>query len=106
VIALWRTIDDPTRAGRVAAILTLVGAINIPIIKFSVDWWNTLHQPASVVKMSGPAIHPSILMPLLVMAIAATLLFVTLHVAAMRNEILKRRVRSMQMMQAELAPGR
>jgi heme exporter protein C len=90
----------------VAAILTLVGAINIPIIKFSVDWWNTLHQPASVVKMSGPAIHPTILMPLLVMAIAFTLLFVTLHVAAMRNEILKRRVRSMQMMQAELAPGR
>ena len=70
VIALWRTIDDPTRAGRVAAILTLVGAINIPIIKFSVEWWNTL------------------------------------HLAAMRNEILKRRVRSMQMMQAELAPGR
>ncbi len=106
VIALWRTIDDPTRAGRAAAILTLVGAINIPIIKFSVDWWNTLHQPASVVKMSGSAIHPTILMPLLVMAIAFTLLFVTLHVAAMRNEILKRRVRSMQMMQAELAPGR
>ncbi|MET0868424.1 MAG: heme transporter HemC, partial [Pseudorhodoplanes sp.] len=83
-----------------------VGAINIPIIKFSVEWWNTLHQPASVVKMGGPAIHPTILLPLLVMAIAATLLFVTLHVAAMRNEILKRRVRSMQMMQAELAPGR
>jgi heme exporter protein C len=106
VIALWRTIEDPTRAGRVVAILTLVGAINIPIIKFSVDWWNTLHQPASVVKMDGPAIHSSILLPLLVMAIAATLLFVTLHVAAMGNEILKRRVRSMQMMQAELAPGR
>jgi heme exporter protein C len=106
VIALWRTIDDPTRAGRVAAILTLVGAINIPIIKFSVEWWNTLHQPASVVKMGGPAIHSSILLPLLVMAIAFTLLFITLHVAAMRNEILKRRVRSMQMMQAELAPGR
>jgi heme exporter protein C len=106
VIALWRTIDDPTRAGRVAAILTLVGAINIPIIKFSVDWWNTLHQPASVGKMGGPAIHPSILLPLLVMAIAFTLLFITLHLAAMRNEILKRRVRSMQMMQAELAPGR
>jgi heme exporter protein C len=106
VIALWRTIEDPTRAGRVVAILTLVGAINIPIIKFSVDWWNTLHQPASVVKMDGPAIHSSILLPLLVMAIAATLLFITLHVAAMGNEILKRRVRSMQMMQAELAPGR
>src|SRR5262245_61482055 len=87
VIALWRTIEDPIRAGRVTAILTLVGAINIPIIKFSVDWWNTLHQPASVVKMGGPAIHPSILMPLLVMAIAFTLLFITLHLAAMGNEI-------------------
>jgi heme exporter protein C len=106
VIVLWRTVDDPTRAGRAAAILTLVGAINIPIIKYSVDWWNTLHQPASVVKMSGPAIHSSILIPLLVMAIAFTLLFFTLHLAAMRNEILKRRVRSMQMMQAEAAPGR
>ncbi len=106
VIVLWRTVDDPARAGRAAAILTLVGAINIPIIKYSVDWWNTLHQPASVVKMSGPAIHSSILIPLLVMAIAFTLLFFTLHLAAMRNEILKRRVRSMQMMQAEAAPGR
>src|SRR5436309_11938725 len=48
VLALWRTIDDPARAARVTAVLTLVGAINIPIIKFSVDWWNTLHQPASV----------------------------------------------------------
>ena len=103
VIVLWRTVDDPTRAGRAAAILTLVGAINIPIIKFSVDWWNTLHQPASVVKMSGPAIHSSILIPLLVMTIAFTLLFFTLHLAAMRNEILRRRVRSMWLIQAHAA---
>ena len=53
LIALWRTVDDPTRAGRAAAILTLVGAVNLPIIKFSVDWWNTLHQPASVFRMGG-----------------------------------------------------
>src|SRR5436189_6233480 len=68
VIALWRTVDDPSRAGRAAAILTLVGAVNLPIIKFSVDWWHTLHQPASVLRAGGPAIHPSILMPLLAMA--------------------------------------
>src|SRR5258708_4191176 len=92
VIALWRTVDDPSRAGRAAAILTLVGAINLPIIKFSVDWWNTLHQPASVVRIGGSAIDPSILTPLLVMALAFFLLFVTLHLAAMRNEILRRRV--------------
>src|SRR4051812_13036530 len=103
VIALWRTVDDPLRAGRAAAILTLVGAINLPIIKFSVDWWNTLHQPASVFRASGPAIDPSILTPLLVMALAFMLLFVTLHLAAMRNEILRRRVRTMWLMQAHAA---
>jgi len=105
VIALWRTVDDPARAARAAAILTLVGAINLPIIKFSVDWWNTLHQPASVLRMGGPALHPSILTPLLVMALAFMLLFVTLHLAAMRNEILRRRVRSMWLMQAHAAQG-
>ena len=54
LIALWRAIDDPGRAARAAAILTLVGSVNLPIIKFSVDWWNTLHQPASVFRFSGP----------------------------------------------------
>src|SRR3954447_25994199 len=78
LIALWRSVEEPTRAGRAAAILTLVGAINLPIIKFSVDWWNTLHQPASVFRVDGPTIHPSILAPLFAMAIAFTLLFVTL----------------------------
>ena len=105
VIALWRTVDDPSSSARAAAILTLVGAINLPIIKFSVDWWNTLHQPASVMRLGGPAIHPSILVPLLVMALAFTLLFVTLHLAAMRNEILRRRARTLMLMQAQAAPG-
>jgi heme exporter protein C len=100
VMALWRTVEDPSRAGRAAAILTLVGAINLPIIKFSVDWWNTLHQPASVMRLGGPAIDGSILLPLLVMAVAFTLLFFTLHLAAMRNEILRRRVRTMRLLQA------
>src|SRR5438874_692743 len=105
VIALWRTMDDPAQAARAAAILTLVGAINIPIIKFSVDWWNTLHQPASVLKLSGPSLHRSILIPLLITAVAFTLLFATLHLAAMRNEILRRRVRTLRLMQAERAGG-
>jgi heme exporter protein C len=100
VIALWRTVEDPSRAARAAAILTLVGAIDLPIIKFSVDWWNTLHQSASVFRMGGPTIYPTILIPLLVMTLAFTLLFVTLHVAAMRNEILRRRVRTLRLMQA------
>jgi heme exporter protein C len=103
LIALWRTVDDQTRAGRAAAILTLVGAVNLPIIKFSVDWWNTLHQPASVLRMGGPTIDRSMLIPLAVMAVAFGLLFVTLHLAAMCNEILRRRVRTMMLIQAEHA---
>jgi heme exporter protein C len=104
VLALWRTVEDPSRAARAAAILTLVGAINLPIIKFSVDWWHTLHQPASVLRIGGPAIHPSILVPLLLMALAFFLLFATLHLAAMRNEVLRRRVRTLRLMQAA-SPG-
>ena len=100
VMALWRTVDDPGRAGRTAAILTLVGAINLPIIHFSVVWWNTLHQPASVFRTDGPTIDPSLLIPLAEMAVAFTLLFVTLHLAAMRNEILRRRVRALLLARA------
>jgi len=103
LIALWRTIDDPARAGRAAAILTLVGAVNLPVIRFSVDWWNTLHQPASVFRMGGPTIDVSLLIPLFVMGIAFTLLFLTLHLAAMRNEIMRRRVRTLLLTQAERA---
>jgi heme exporter protein C len=105
VIALWRTIDDPGRAARAVAVLTLVGAINIPIIKFSVDWWNTLHQPASLIRLGKPAMDPSFLTPLLVMIVAFTLLFLALHLAAMRNEIMRRRVRTLMMMQAQAAAG-
>ena len=106
LFSLWRTVEDPTRAGRAAAILTLVGAVNLPIIKFSVDWWNTLHQPASVFRLGGPTIHPDILVPLASMTIAFTLLFVTLHLAAMRNEILRRRVRTLQLLEAQAVQGR
>ena len=101
LIALWRTMEDPIRAGKAAAVLTLVGAVNLPIIKFSVDWWNTLHQPASVIRMDGPTIHPSMLYPLLVMAIAYTLIFFTLHLMAMRNEIWRRRVQTMRRQAAQ-----
>jgi len=105
VMALWRTIEDPSRAGRAVAVFTLVGAINIPIIKFSVEWWNTLHQGASVLRFGGPSIHPTILIPLLSMLAAFTLLFIALHIAAMRNEIMRRRLRTMLMLQAHTAAG-
>ena len=103
IIALTRAMDDPIRAARAAAVVTLVGFINIPIIKFSVDWWNTLHQPASVSRFGRPAMDASFLYPLLAMAIAYTLLFFTLHLMAMRNEILRRRLRSMRMLAAREA---
>jgi heme exporter protein C len=103
LIALWDAIEEPSRAGRAAAILALVGFINIPIIKFSVDWWNTLHQPASVTRLDGPAIHPSLLWPLLVMALAFTSLFLWLHLKAMRAEILRRRAEAMTMMRVSHA---
>ncbi len=92
IIALWNTIEEPQRAAKAAAVMTLVGLVNIPIIKFSVDWWNTLHQPASVFKTSGPAIYSSMLWPLLIMAFGATFLFLTLHLMSIRNEILRRRL--------------
>ncbi len=95
LIALRGAIDDSGKAGRAAAILSLVGAVNIPIIKFSVNWWNTLHQPASVIRAGGPTIHPALLIPLFVMAVAFTLLFIALHMKAMRAEILRRRCEAM-----------
>ena len=93
LIALWQTIEDPSRAARAVSIMTLVGFVNIPIVKFSVDWWNTLHQPASVFRMGDSAIAGSMLWPLICMALTYTLLFITLHVMAVRNEILRRRAR-------------
>src|SRR6202795_858681 len=103
VIAVWRTVEEPSRAARAVAILTLVGAVDLPIIKFSVDWWNTLHQGSSVFRVGGSTIDSSILIPLFIMAAAFTLLFFTLHLAAMRNEILRRRVRTLRLMQASAA---
>lgn len=99
LMALWKAIEDPSKAGKAAAILAIAGLINVPIIKFSVDWWSTLHQPASVLKLDGPAIHPSMLVPLLIMAVAFTGLFLVLHMHAMKNEIFQRRVQTARMRQ-------
>lgn len=106
VIALSRAIDDPSKSARAVAVLILIGFINIPIIKFSVDWWNTLHQPASVIRMGGATIDPSMLYPLLVMAAGFTMLFFTLHMMAMRNEIWRRRVAVMRKMAARNADAK
>lgn len=90
IMALQASIDDPKRAARAAAILALVGVVNLPIIHFSVEWWNTLHQPASLTKIGRPSIHISMLIPLLLMAAAFKAFFFTVVLLRMRNEILER----------------
>ncbi|WP_422032578.1 heme ABC transporter permease CcmC [Reyranella sp.] len=91
-IALSRAYDSPERGDRAAAILALIGVINLPIIKFSVDWWNTLHQPASITRLDAPAIHNSILVPLLWMAVSLLFLFVWLVLLRTETEIDRRRI--------------
>jgi heme exporter protein C len=96
-IALWNAIDDPVRAAKAAAILSLVGAADVPVIHFSVDWWNTLHQPASILRLGGPTIDKSFLAPLLIMIVGYTFLFLWLWLLRMQTEILERRARSLMM---------
>jgi heme exporter protein C len=96
-IALWNAIDDPVRAAKAAAILSLVGAADVPVIHFSVDWWNTLHQPASIIRVGGPTIDKSFLAPLFVMMAGYTVLFVWLWLLRMQTEIFERRARALMM---------
>ena len=95
LIALRSSIEDEALAAKLTAVLALVGIVMLPVIKFSVEW-NSLHQPASVMRLGAPTIHPTLLRPLLVMAIAMTALFAALHLKAMRNEILRRRVKALR----------
>lgn len=99
-MALRDAFDDPARGAKSAAILSLVGVVNVPIIKFSVDWWNTLHQPASVVRMDGPAIHPEMLVPLLLMAVAFKFYYVWLVLVRIRQEIMAQRIRALHQREA------
>lgn len=98
-MALMNAFDDPQRGFKAAAVLALVGVVNVPIIKFSVDWWNTLHQPASVVRMDGPAIDPTMLTPLLLMAFAFKAYYITVVLLRMRGEIAEAKVRAISMSQ-------
>lgn len=90
IMALRSAIDDQRSAGRATAVLTLVGVVNIPIIHYSVVWWNTLHQPATVTKLDTPSIHIDMLIPLLVMTLAFQFYFFTVALMRARNEVLQR----------------
>jgi heme exporter protein C len=96
-MALQSAFDDPVRGGRAASILAIVGAVNVPIIKWSVDWWNTLHQPASVARLDGPSIHYSMLIPLLLMALGFTFYFAAVLLLRVRAEIAARRIRTLRL---------
>jgi heme exporter protein C len=100
-IAVVNGFDDPTRGARAGAVLALVGVVNLPIIKFSVDWWNTLHQPASVFRVGGPTIDRSMLVPLLIMAMAFMLYFAALLMLRMRTAIVASRVRAARLGEIE-----
>jgi heme exporter protein C len=99
-IVLVRAFDDPVRGYRAGSILALVGIVNLPIIKFSVDWWNTLHQPASITFMGAPTMAPAMLWPLLVTAAGFMLAFAAIVVARLRAAVMERRIRGLLMARA------
>ncbi len=95
-ITLVNAFDEPERGAKVGAILALIGFINVPIIKFSVDWWNTLHQPASFTRLDTPAIDTSMLIPLLLMTAGFKTYFVTILIIRIRTKLIERRIRAFQ----------
>ena len=99
-MALRDAFDEPGRGARASAILVLVGFVNVPIIKFSVDWWNTLHQPSSVLRMDGPTIHPDMLTPLFLMAAAFQFYYFWLVLVRIRRELMVNRTRALRHRQA------
>ncbi len=105
-MALMNAFEDPSRGRRAAAILALVGFVNVPIIKFSVDWWNTLHQSASVFRVDGPAIHPDMLWPLLLMALGFKFYYLSLLLIRVKGELIEARVRSLNFALLEAGHGR
>ena len=100
-IALVRAFDDPNRGHRAGAILALVGVVNLPVIKFSVDWWNTLHQPASIKLTGVPTMATTMLWPLLICAVGFTFTFAAIVVARLRAAVMERRIRSLLLAGAE-----
>lgn len=104
-IAVWETVEERARAARLAAIVAIVGAANLPIIKFSVEWWNSLHQPASVFRAGGPAIHESMRPPLYLMALAYMTSYGALLLVSMRAELAARRLARLEALSTEKVSG-
>lgn len=102
-MAITSAFDNPARGAKSAAVLALVGFVNVPIIKFSVDWWNTLHQPASVFRAGGPTIHPDMLWPLLIMGLGYTLFYITLLLLRIKSELIGARLRTLDSLRQDAA---
>jgi heme exporter protein C len=98
LIALRSSIEDEALAGRLTAVLAVIGVVMLPIIKYSVTWWSTLHQPSTGF---GSTVDPALRWPLLIMAAASTILFLSMHLKAMRNEVLRRRAKSLMLAEVE-----
>lgn len=104
LIALRTSIEDEQLAANLTAVLAIVGIVILPVIRFSVDW-NSIHQQPSVSRLGAPAIHPALLWPLLAMAVGMTVLFLAMHLKAMRNEVLRRRVKALRLAEVQTAGG-
>jgi len=94
-ITLVRAFEDEYKGARAGAILTLIGAFNLPIIKFSVDWWNTLHQPASVLKLGGPSIHIEMMVPLILMALGFLFFYFSILLINVQTELNIRKLKKL-----------
>jgi len=105
-MALLGAFDDPARGRKAAAVLALVGFVNVPIIKFSVDWWSTLHQPASVLRLDGPTIHPDMLWPLLLMGLGFKLYYLLLLLWRMKSGLFAARLRALRLTALDAASTR
>ena len=104
-IALVRAFDSPERGARAGAILALVGAVDLPVIKFSVEWWNTLHQPATITLTGSPTMYVGMLWPLLFSALGMTVGFVAIVLARTRAAVMERRIRGLLLARAQQEAG-
>ena len=93
-ILSWKFIHSFEKANKITSIIGIAGLFNLPVIRYSVDWWNTLHQPASISKLSSPSIDPSMMRPLIIMTIAFTLIGLIIAIIRIKAEIAERKLKN------------
>ena len=88
-IAVWKFIENYEKANKTASIIAIIGSLNLPVIKYSVDWWNTLHQPSSITLTSAPTIHYTMLVPLIIMLVGMIIYSLVIFLMKYKTEIIK-----------------